>query len=266
MQTLPIYQFDAFAETPMTGNPAAVVPLTTWLDDATLLAIAAENNLSETAFVSGGEGQYQLRWFTPTVEVDLCGHATLASAAAIFRFIELARDRLVFATRSGELVVDRQGDVLQMDFPLQPSQPCTDELPLLRSFGTTPSEVLLGPDLMLIFDDAYTVTQLRPDFLTLMQLPGRGVICTAPGEDCDFVSRFFAPKIGINEDPVTGSAHCQMTPYWAARLGKKILNARQVSARGGVIECELAGERVLLRGRASLFLKGEIYIGDAVID
>jgi len=260
-EALPIYQFDAFAETVLKGNPAAVVPLTTWLDDTTLQAIAGENNLSETAYVLGGNGQYQLRWFTPTVEVDLCGHATLASAAAIFRFIEPDRERLVFATRSGELVVERQGDLLQMDFPVQPSQPCALELPLVRCFGLAPREVLLGPDLMLVFDDAYTIRQLRPDFAALMQLPGRGVICTAPGEECDFVSRCFAPKAGINEDPVTGSAHCQLTPYWAARLNRTCLQAQQVSTRGGVIECELAGERVLLRGTARLFLKGEIYPG-----
>lgn len=260
MATFPIYQFDAFARTVLKGNPAAVVPLTAWLDDATLQAIAGENNLSETAFVLGGDGRYQLRWFTPTVEVDLCGHATLASAAAIFRFIEPAREQLVFSTRSGELAVERQGDLLQMDFPRQSSQPCNDELPLQRCFGVAPREQWLGPDLMLVFDDAYTVRQLRPDFATLMQLPGRGVICTAPGDDCDFVSRFFAPKCGINEDPVTGSAHCQLAPYWAARLDKTRMQAQQVSARFGVVECEVAGERVLLRGTARLFLQGEIFI------
>lgn len=261
MATLPIYQFDAFARAVLKGNPAAVVPLTAWLDDTTLQAIACENNLSETAFVQGGEGHYQLRWFTPTVEVDLCGHATLASAAAIFRFIEPDRQRLVFTTRSGELVVERRGDLLQMDFPSQPAKPFNDELPqLLEGFGVAPREQWLGPDLMLVFDNAYTVRQLRPDFSALAQLPGRGVICTAPGDDCDFVSRFFAPKSGINEDPVTGSAHCQLAPYWGARLGKTVMQAQQVSARFGVVECELAGQRVFLRGTARLFLKGEIYI------
>jgi len=260
MTTLPIYQFDAFAKTAMKGNPAAVVPLTAWLDDTTLQAIAGENNLSETAFVLGGEGRYQLRWFTPTVEVDLCGHATLASAAAIFRFIEPACERLTFSTRSGELIVVRQGGQLQMDFPLQPSQPCADELPLDRCFGVVPLEQWLGPDLMLVFNDASIVRQLRPDFAALMQLPGRGVICTAPGDDCDFVSRCFAPKYGINEDPVTGSAHCQLAPYWAARLHKTRLQAQQVSARLGFVECELANDRVLMRGMARLYLKGEIYI------
>lgn len=260
MTTLPIYQFDAFAKTVLKGNPAAVVPLNTWLDDTTLQAIAGENNLSETAFILGDNGHYQLRWFTPAVEVDLCGHATLASAAAIFRFIEPARDRLVFATRSGELVVERHGDLLQMDFPVQPAAPCTDALPLERCFGVVPREQWLGPDLMLVFDDAYTVRQLRPDYFALMQLPGRGVICTAPGDDCDFVSRFFAPKNGINEDPVTGSAHCQLAPYWAARLNKSRMQAQQISTRHGIVECELAGDRVLLRGTARLYLQGEIYI------
>jgi PhzF family phenazine biosynthesis protein len=260
MAVLPIYQFDAFARTVFKGNPAAVVPLTTWLDDATLQAIANENNLSETAFVLGEDGNYQLRWFTPSVEVDLCGHATLASAAAIFRFIETGRDRLTFSTRSGELVVERQGDLLQMDFPVQQAQPFNGELPLQRCFGVEPREQLLGADLMLVFDDAYTVRQLRPDFVTMMQLPGRGVICTAPGDDCDFVSRFFAPKAGINEDPVTGSAHCQLAPYWASRLDKTRMLAQQVSARFGVIECELARDRVLLRGTARLYLQGEIYL------
>lgn len=260
MATFPIYQFDAFARTVLKGNPAAVVPLTAWLDDATLQAIAGENNLSETAFVLGGDGHYQLRWFTPAVEVDLCGHATLASAAAIFRFIEPARSHLVFTTRSGELTVERQGDLLQMDFPSQPSQACADELPLLQCFGVAPSEQWLGPDLMLVFDDACTIRQLRPNFAALMQLPGRGVICTAPGDECDFVSRFFAPRCGINEDPVTGSAHCQLAPYWASRLGKTCMQAQQISARFGVVDCELAGERILLRGTARLYLKGEIYI------
>ena len=170
------------------------------------------------------------------------------------------RARLVFSTRSGDLMVERNGDVLQMDFPLLPSQPCSYDLPLLYCFGVVAREQWLGPDLMLVFDDAYTVRQLRPDFSMLMQLPGRGVICTAAGDDCDFVSRFFAPKSGINEDPVTGSAHCQLAPYWAARLGKARMLAQQVSSRHGVIECELMGERVLLRGTARLFLKGEIYI------
>jgi PhzF family phenazine biosynthesis protein len=266
MTILPIYQFDAFAKTVMKGNPAAVVPLASWLDDPTLQAIAGENNLSETAFVLGGEGRYQLRWFTPTAEVDLCGHATLASAAAIFRFIEPTREQLVFSTRSGELIVERQGDLLQMDFPLQPSQPLADELPLERCFGVVPHEQWLGPDLMLVFDDAYTIRQLRPDFTALMQLPGRGVICTAPGDDCDFVSRFFAPKYGINEDPVTGSAHCQLAPYWTARLRKTRLQAQQVSARLGIVECELADDRVLLRGTARLFLQGEIFLDDETAD
>jgi len=260
MKTLPLYQFDAFADQPLRGNPAAVVPLTQWLEDQLLQAIACENNLSETAFILGANGHYQLRWFTPTVEVDLCGHATLASAAAIYRFIEPDALRLVFTTRSGELLVERDGEVMQMDFPLQSSQLYLMPLPLAQCFGITPPEVYLGPDLMLVFDDAYTVRHLQPDFAALKQLPGRGVICTARGDDCDFVSRFFGPKCGIDEDPVTGSAHCQLTPYWARRLGKTQLRARQVSARGGSIECGLAGERVLLRGRAQLYLRGEIYL------
>lgn len=260
MKTLPLYQFDAFAESVFKGNPAAVVPLTAWLDDSLLQSIAAENNLSETAYILGENGHYQLRWFTPTLEVDLCGHATLAAAAAIFRLIEPDSERLVFATRSGELIVERCGALLQMDFPLQASQVLTAILPLERCFGLAPREVWLGPDLMLVFDDAYTVRQLRPDFAALMQLPGRGVICTAPGDDCDFVSRFFAPKYGINEDPVTGSAHCQLAPYWSQRLDKARLQARQLSVRGGVVMCELMDARVLLRGAARLYLKGEIYI------
>lgn len=260
MKTLPLYQFDAFADRPLRGNPAAVVPLSHWLDDDLLQAIAGENNLSETAFICGAGGQYRLRWFTPAVEVDLCGHATLASAAAIFRFIEPAAQRLVFATRSGDLTVQREGDVLQMDFPLQPSQAYAPPLPLAACFGIAPQQVLLGTDLLLVFDDAYEVQQLQPDFAALKQLPGRGVICTARGDDCDFVSRFFAPRLGIDEDPVTGSAHCQLAPYWAQQLGKTSLRAHQISARGGTVECQLHGNRVLLRGQAQLYLRGEIYL------
>lgn len=260
MKTLPLYQFDAFTDTPLRGNPAAVVPLEAWLDDALLQAIACENNLSETAFIVGGNGRYHLRWFTPAVEVDLCGHATLAAGAAIITFIEPQATRLIFDTRSGELIVTRSGDQLQMDFPAQSSQRFTDTLLLQEYFGIAPQQVWLGADLMLVFDDAYEVQQLKPDFSALKQLPGRGVICTARGDDCDFVSRFFAPKAGIDEDPVTGSAHCQLTPYWSRVLGKTTLSARQISARGGVVGCELAGERVLLRGDARLYLKGEIYL------
>lgn len=256
---LKMYQVDAFASRVFEGNPAAVCPLPAWLDDALMQAIAEENNLAETAFfVADGEA-FQLRWFTPKREVDLCGHATLATAHALYTHLGFSRPEAVFHTRSGVLTVARQGDVLVMDFPAIPAQPCLAPAALVDGLGCPPLEVLVADDYLVVVEDPEQVRQLAPEMAALSRLDRRGVCVTAPGsEGVDFVSRFFAPKYGIPEDPVTGSAHCMLTPYWAARLGKTRLQARQLSARGGDVLCELRGERVLLSGRAVTYMVAEV--------
>lgn len=259
---LPIYQVDAFASAVFAGNPAAVCPLESWLPDATMQAIAAENNLSETAFLMPeGEG-YRLRWFTPACEVDLCGHATLASAFVVFAHLHPEWASVAFETRSGRLTVARDGDLLAMDFPARPPAPRAPHPALVPALGADPSEVLFAGYWLAVFDDARTVRGLRPDFRALKGLDEPDVIVTAPGDEAgiDFVSRFFAPGHGIDEDPVTGSAHCILTPYWSKRLGRRELSARQVSARGGEIACGDRGDRVRLAGRAVPYLEGMITI------
>jgi PhzF family phenazine biosynthesis protein len=256
---LPIYQVDAFTDRIFAGNPAAVVPLEDWLPDATLQAIAAENNLSETAFLIRQGETYALRWFTPTIEVELCGHATLASAYVVFRFLEPERRRVAFETRkAGTLVVTRQGDELAMDFPVWPPKACEAPAGLAVALGRNPSETLISGDWLAVYERTADVAALKPDFAGLRRLD-RAVIVTAPGSGgVDFVSRFFAPGAGIDEDPVTGRAHCQLIPYWAQRLGKTQLSARQISQRGGVLSCALDGERVTIAGQAQLYLEGTI--------
>lgn len=252
------FQVDAFASRVFEGNPAAVCPLPHWLDDAVMQAIAAENNLSETAFfVPAGEG-FGLRWFTPVAEVDLCGHATLASAHVLFDHLGFADRKIRFDTRSGELTVQRLGARLEMDFPARP--PTARALPegLAEALGATPIEVLAAEDYVAVFGDEAALRALTPDMGRLAQLPLRGVCVTAPGDNHDFVSRFFAPALGVPEDPVTGSAHCELAPYWAGRLGRTTLRARQVSRRGGDVGCEVRGERVLLSGTAVTFMEGAI--------
>jgi predicted PhzF superfamily epimerase YddE/YHI9 len=256
---LPIYQLDAFADRVFAGNPAAVVPLEEWLPDATLQAIAAENNLSETAFFVRQGEKYALRWFTPKVEVDLCGHATLASAYVVFRFLEPKRRSVAFETRkAGTLVVVRHGDELAMDFPAWVPKECEAPAGLTVALGRNPGEVLASRDYLAVYERESDIAAIKPDFAGLKRLD-RAVIVTAPGGDgIDFVSRFFAPWAGIDEDPVTGSAHCQLIPYWARRLGKTRLAAHQISARGGVLSCAIEGERVTIAGRAQLYLEGTI--------
>ena len=256
---IPLHQVDAFADRPFAGNPAAVCPLERWLDDAVMQAIAAENNLSETAFFVREGEDYRLRWFTPAVEVDLCGHATLASAYVIFNHVEPGRDSVRFHTRSGILPVTRRGDLLAMDFPGNPPEPCTVPPGLTAALGVEPQEVLSTKDhyLVLLADEA-EVRALSPDFARVATLDRWAVIATAPGDEADFVSRFFAPRKGVPEDPVTGSAHCVLTPFWAGRLGKAVLDARQVSRRGGRIACRLQDDRVELAGTAIPFLQGTI--------
>ena len=255
---LTLYQIDAFTDKVFKGNPAAVCPLDGWLSDTDMQAIAAENNLSETAFyVPSGVG-FHLRWFTPKAEVDLCGHATLATAFVIFNFSVYANDTVKFDTRSGELVVSRSGDWLVMDFPSQPGRPCAIPPLLIEGLGKMPLEVLASEDYMAVFENEADVAALEPNFDSLSKLDLRGVMATAKGDKLDFVSRFFAPRYGINEDPVTGSAHCALTPYWANRLEKTKLRAMQISERTGYIECELKGSRVFLSGKAVTYMEGKI--------
>jgi PhzF family phenazine biosynthesis protein len=258
---LPYYHVDAFASTLFRGNPAGVCPLECWLDDATLQNIAAENNLSETAFVVPRAEEFELRWFTPTTEVDLCGHATLGAAFVLFTQRGLPADEARFHSRSGLLTVEREGDVFTLDFPSRPAKSCPVPDALVRGLGAKPVEVFKARDYLVVFASELDVRQLRPDFAALGGLDCLGIIATAPGSDCDFVSRFFAPSAGINEDPVTGSAHCTLIPYWSRRLGKTPLFARQVSVRGGELFCHDDGERVRIGGRARLYLKGEIAVG-----
>ncbi len=257
------YQVDAFARRVFEGNPAAVCPLESWLPDATLQAIAMENNLSETAFFVPDGPSFHLRWFTPVAEVDLCGHATLATAHVLFEELGYAGPAIEFMTRSGRLVVERTDGMLVMDFPAQPPVPCAAPAALLDALGAPPVEVLAADDYVVVFDDETIVRTMAPDMAKLSTLALRGVCVTAPGtpgSGIDFVSRFFAPRYGIPEDPVTGSAHCELAPYWAGRLGKQRLAAYQASARGGDVLCEVRGDRVILSGRAVTFMVGKITV------
>lgn len=256
---LPLFHVDAFTSRPFGGNPAAVCPLEgdTWLDDATLQSIAAENNLSETAFVMGRGGEYQLRWFTPRLEIDLCGHATLGTAYVIFNRLETGLTHASFKTRSGTLTVAGDGDTLWLDFPSRPPQSVQPPANLSAGLGAQPQETLAARDYLFVFGSEEEVAALRPDFRILARWE-RMVIVTAPGRSVDFVSRFFAPTSGIDEDPVTGSAHCTLIPYWAKRLGKDRLEARQVSERIGELRCELRGERVRIGGSVRPYLEGTI--------
>ena len=256
------YKVDAFAGQIFRGNPAAVCPLETWLPEATLQNIAAENNLSETAFTVPRDGGFDLRWFTPTIEMDLCGHATLAAAFVLFNERNFAGNAIGFHSRSGILHVTRNGEILRLDFPSRPPQPCNAPVALVKGLGAQPANVLKSRDYLAVFKTAAEVQALRPDFAALKTLDSLGIIATAPGEDCDFVSRFFAPQAGVDEDPVTGSAHCTLIPYWSQRLGKNKLFARQISQRGGELFCELAGDRVHIGGKAVLYLRGEIVLDD----
>ena len=257
---IPIYQIDAFTSRVFSGNPAAVCPLESWLEDSLLQAIAQENNLSETAFfIPQGEG-YHIRWFTPVAEVDLCGHATLASAFVVFAHLEPSGVVVSFNSKSGRLTVTRDDDLLTMDFPSLSPVPCEAPDVLIKGLGKEPVEVLRSEDYVGVFSAEDDIRDLRPDFETLNELDLRGVAVTAKGKAVDFVSRFFAPKYGINEDPVTGSVHCSLTPYWAGKLRKRDLRAYQVSKRGGELFCKDCGDRVRISGRAVAFMEGSIII------
>ena len=270
---LPIYQVDAFTNRLYHGNPAAICPLEHWLPDAVMQTIAAENNLSETAFYVRRDDHVELRWFTPAVEVDLCGHATLATALVMDVRKEIAGANVEFRTKSGSLIVERDGgryadggrmdDRYAMDFPARPPAPCEPHPDLVAALGAAPVEILAARDYLCVYGSEADVRVLQPDMQKLATVDRFAVIVTAPGTDCDFVSRFFAPAKGVPEDPVTGSSHCTLIPFWAKRLGKSALFARQISARGGELWCEQKGDRVKIAGNGVLYMKGSIEVGSA---
>jgi len=260
---LPFYWVDAFADRLFTGNPAGVVPLDAWIDDALMQKIAFENNLPETAFFVPKGRDFALRWFSPTVEIPLCGHATLASGHIVFTLLDPGRSEVGFETMSGRLGVAREGELLALDFPARASRPVEPEAWLAKAIGTAPDALFDGGggNLMVVVADAAAVRGLAVDMAALDRgLKGRGLIVTARGEDVDFVSRYFAPNHGIPEDAVTGSAHCTLAPFWAGRLGKAALEARQLSARGGRLRCTVKGDRVAIAGRAITYMTGTIEV------
>ncbi|MRX73236.1 PhzF family phenazine biosynthesis isomerase [Bacillus lacus] len=255
------YVVDAFAERIFEGNPAGVMILEDWISEQLMQNIAIENNLSETAFAVREGERYGLRWFTPGGEIDLCGHATLAAAFVILNFIEGEKETVEFLTKSGILIVNKRGELYELDFPAMSSKevPITDVME--KALGVRPEEAYLNRDLILVLKSEDAVKNLCPDFDQLKKLPdGLGVCVTAAGNEVDFVSRAYFPKLNINEDPVTGSLHCSLIPYWSNQLGKKELSARQLSTRGGRLFCSLQGERVKIAGKAALYSVGEIMI------
>jgi PhzF family phenazine biosynthesis protein len=264
---LDIYQVDAFAKEIFKGNPAAICPLDEWIDAELMQKIALENNLSETAFFVKKDDVYEIRWFTPTFEIDLCGHATLASAFVIFDILKAEENLIKFHShKSGALAVEKKGDVLTLDFPVRLVSPIDAPDALFEAIGGRPKEVFKARDYFLVYENEQQVLDLKPDFSALqkigstLDIAAHGVIVTAHGDSADFVSRFFAPEVGVMEDSVTGSSHCNLIPFWAERLGKNELFAKQISTRGGELFCELRGDRVKIGGHATLYLKGEIYV------
>ncbi|NIA70480.1 PhzF family phenazine biosynthesis protein [Pelagibius litoralis] len=260
MTEIAFYHVDAFTDVAFGGNPAGICPLDAWLPSETMQAIAFENNLSETAFFVANATGYHLRWFTPKIEVSLCGHATLASAYVIARHINPGVEKVLFDSASGPLLVTRRGEVFTLDFPVSRPEPFDDKGAVFEALGVQPQAVLKAGKMMAVLADETAVRDVEPHLERVSRLPADGLIVTAPGDDCDFVSRFFAPHAGIPEDPVTGSAHCVLTPYWAERLGKTVMEARQISARGGKLTVEDRGERVLLSGRVTPYLEGRIRV------
>ena len=258
---LKIYQIDAFADKIFEGNPAAVVPLNEWLSDKTLQNIALENNLSETAFYVPSEIGFHIRWFTPGAEVDLCGHATLATAHVLFEHYNFSGNEILFDSRSGILKVEKLNKRLTLDFPTSKIKEVDVPDNLKNAFNNKPVKCIKGrDDYMLVFSTEKEIEGLKPDIQQILKSKTRGIICTAPSRKYDFVSRFFAPAVGVNEDPVTGSAHTMLIPYWSEILGKKKMIAKQISNRGGILQCELFGDRVKIGGRAVTYLTGEIEI------
>jgi len=258
---LSIFQADAFASSLYKGNPAAVVTLTEWLPDMTMQQIAAENNLSETAFFIPEDDHFHIRWFTPKSEVNLCGHATLATAHVLFNELNFQGDLLLFNSRSGILTVRKKEDKLKLDFPADFVQPIEMNPVFAKALGRVPTAAFKGrTDYLLLFESEEMIRTMKPNFQLLKQIDARGIIVTAAGKEVDFVSRFFAPGVGIDEDPVTGSAHTSLVPFWSSRLHKTELMALQLSERGGQLWCTLSGDRVLIAGRAVTYLRGEIEI------
>ena len=257
---IPLYQIDAFASKLFEGNPAAVCPLDEWLPDEIMQSIAEENNLSETAFfVPKGNG-FHIRWFTPASEVDLCGHATLAAAYILFNTLGYKKDKIEFDSKSGILTVTKDNEWLVMDFPAQPPVSCDIPEEIIKAFNIEPIECLKSEDFIVVFEREIDIESAHPDFGQLIKLDLRGVIITAKSSRYDFVARFFAPKYGIPEDPVTGSAYTQLAPYWVSKIGPKRFSVKQMSSRGGELTCELVGDRVLISGRAVKYLEGTIKI------
>lgn len=259
---IPFFHVDAFSSKAFGGNPAAVCVLTSWLDNDVLQKIAAENNLSETAFlVPTSPGNYDLKWFSPTTEIDLCGHATLASAFVLFSYYDLSKTVLKFQTASGELSVEKSEELLSMNFPARPPIEVAPPKILTEALGVEPRYVLESRDLLAVFEDENAIQNMTPDFDKIKKIKSHfAVIVSAPGETSDFVSRFFVPNAGINEDPVTGSSHCTLIPYWAKRLGKNKLHAYQLSSRKGELFCEYMEGRVKISGHSTLYAKGKIFI------
>ncbi len=259
---IPIYQVDAFTDRLFTGNPAAVCPLDHWLEDYVMQQIALENNLSETAFLIPKDDAYAIRWFTPLAEVELCGHATLASAHVLFQHLSFKGNTIRLHSRfSGDLTVSRHDQLLTLDFPKDDLQPALPPEGLIEAIGKKPAEIWKGrTDYLLYYPAQEDIEELKPNFSLLEKTEARGIIVTAPGYECDFVSRFFAPAVGVNEDPVTGSAHTSLTPYWAHRLNQLEFEAQQISARGGLLKCKLSGDRVLISGQARTYMTGTILL------
>ncbi len=258
---LTLHQVDAFTNQRFHGNPAAICPLEKWLSDETMQSIAQENNLAETAFYVKTGDRYHIRWFTPNAEVDLCGHATLATAFVILEIKEAnpaAKSRVVFDSKSGDLIVDRDGDLFTLDFPARPPAACEANPTIETALGAKPAQILAARDYLCVFETEEQVRALAPNMQAVAALDKFAVIVTAPGRDCDFVSRFFAPAKGVPEDPVTGSSHCTLVPYWSKRLGKTKLFARQLSKRGGELWCEDLGDRVKIAGNAVEYMEGQI--------
>lgn len=256
---IPFFQVDTFTSNIFTGNPAAICILEDWLNEDQMLSIASENNLSETAFCVKSSNNYELRWFSPVEEIDLCGHATLATAFVIKNYLDKSCDCINFETQSGILEVKTEGKYLSLNFPSREAKPCTVNNNLIEALGAKPKEVLASRDYLAIFDSEEEIASLKPNMEQLKKIDHFGVIVSAPGKQADFVSRFFAPKAGIPEDPVTGSSHCTLIPYWAKRFSKSKLRALQISQRGGELICKHMEDRVEIAGEAALYLKGEIF-------
>ncbi|CAM3309753.1 PhzF family phenazine biosynthesis protein [Aquirufa ecclesiirivi] len=259
---LTLFQIDAFTNQLFSGNPAAICPLEAWLEDDKMQKIAAENNLAETAFFIKNGDQYDIRWFTPTVEVDLCGHATLAAAFVLYHQLgEVAPEILFYSHRSGHLRVAKEGNMLTLNFPVDQIHDIDFDWGMFKGLSIPAKEVLKGKtDYLFVYENERQVVDMKPDFFEIAKLKARGIIITAPGDEVDFVSRFFGPQSGIDEDPVTGSAHTTLIPYWSNKLNKSQLTAKQLSARGGNLACELLGDRVNISGECVLYMVGEIYV------